>query len=103
MVSLIKTDIFWGYLSRITLSSNYAFLQGILWNSVVYERITLNWSSTSKLCWSNGKKTIQYVDNTDEIYTKLDDISVKMKQRALAGYGLKVYNYIHCSVKLSLN
>jgi hypothetical protein len=56
----------------------------------VFERITLNWSSTSKLGWSDGKKIIKYIDNTDEIYASLDDISVKMKQRAMTGYGLKV-------------
>ena len=57
---------------------------------MVYERVTLNWSPTSKLCWSNGKKMIQYIDNTDDVYAQLDDISVKMKQRAQNGYGLKV-------------
>ncbi len=56
----------------------------------MFERITLNWSPTSKLGWSNGKKIIQYIDNTDIVYSTLDDISVKMKQRAVAGYGLQV-------------
>ncbi|XP_021955257.1 GATOR complex protein MIOS isoform X2 [Folsomia candida] len=63
--------------------------KGVLWNSVVFERMTLNWSSTSKFGWSNGKKTILYIDNTDKLYTFLDDISVKMRQRAIDGYGLK--------------
>lgn len=56
----------------------------------MFERMTLNWSSTSKFGWSNGKKTILYIDNTDKLYTFLDDISVKMRQRAIDGYGLKV-------------
>lgn len=61
-----------------------------MWNITAYERMTLNWSSTSKFGWSNGKKTIMYIDNTDKLYTFLDDISVKMRQRAVDGYGLKV-------------
>ncbi|CAG7836336.1 unnamed protein product [Allacma fusca] len=64
-------------------------LAGYLRNSTVFERVTLNWSSTSKLGWSNGKKIIQFIDNTDGIYATLDDISIKMKYRANAGYGLK--------------
>jgi len=63
---------------------------GTMWNSMVFERITLNWSSTSKLGWSDGKKVIHYIDSTDEVYASLDDISLKMKQRALNGYGLAV-------------
>lgn len=61
-----------------------------MWNSVVFERMTLNWSSTSKFGWSNGKKTLYYIDHTDKMYTFLDDISVKMRKRAIDGYGLMV-------------
>lgn len=56
----------------------------------MFERMTLNWSSTAKFGWSNGKKTILYIDDTDAIYDNLDDISVKMRLRAVDGYGLKV-------------
>jgi len=65
-------------------------MNGLLWNSVVFERITLNWSPISKLGWSNGKKIIRYIDNDDEAYARLEDISVQMKERAISGYGLQV-------------
>jgi hypothetical protein len=57
----------------------------------VFERMTLNWSSTSKFGWSDGKKTIFFIDNTDKMCVFLDDISVQMKKRAEKGYGLKVF------------
>ncbi|CAL8072972.1 unnamed protein product [Orchesella dallaii] len=66
-----------------------ATFNGVIWSSFVYERLTLNWSPTSILGWSDGKRTINFIDNTDDIYTSLDDISVKMKLRAKNGYGLK--------------
>lgn len=55
----------------------------------VFERITLNWLPTSRLIWNHGKKLLRYIDEDSDYYESLDDISVKIKQRALAGYGLK--------------
>lgn len=66
-----------------------AAFNGVLWSSFVYERITLNWSPTSVMGWSDGKRMIHYIDGSDDIYSVLDDISVKMKVRAKSGYGLK--------------
>lgn len=72
----------------------YVAMAGYLRNSTVFERVTLNWSTTSKLGWSNGKKIIQYIDNTDAIYADLNDVSIKMKYRANVGYGLKVMTVV---------
>lgn len=55
----------------------------------MYERLTLNWAPSSIMGWSDGKRMIHYIDGGDEMYSVLDDISVKMKQRAKNAYGLK--------------
>lgn len=36
----------------------------------VVDRITLNWSPSSKLVWNCGKKILQYIDKTDSIYDR---------------------------------
>ncbi|XP_068202400.1 GATOR2 complex protein MIOS-A [Palaemon carinicauda] len=65
---------------------------GKLFDNVVHERITLNWSVTSAIVWTNGKKTLQHVDNKNEMYAHLDDISTAIMTRAKKRYGLFVEN-----------
>lgn len=54
---------------------------------VVFDRITLNSSPNFQTVWTNGRNTMKYVV---DINNSLQDISQKIKERALAGYGLKV-------------
>lgn len=56
---------------------------------IVVDRITLNWSPSSKLVWNCGKKILQYIDETDSVYGRFSDFSVIMRQRAVEGYGLE--------------
>lgn len=63
---------------------------GQLLDYKVFDRITLNWSPTSEIVWTCGRKVLQCVDSRDDFYNCLDDISVKMRRRACHGYGLKV-------------
>ncbi|XP_013772701.1 GATOR complex protein MIOS-like [Limulus polyphemus] len=62
---------------------------GTIRDYTVFDRITLNWSPTSEIVWTHGKKLLQCIDHRDQQYKSLDDISVKMRRRALLGYGLK--------------
>jgi len=55
----------------------------------VVDRITLNWSPSSKLVWNCGRQILQYIDETDSVYDRLEDISVTMRRRAISGYGLE--------------
>ena len=55
----------------------------------VVDRITLNWSPSSKLVWNCGKRILQYIDETDSVYDRLEDVSVTMRRRAVDGYGLE--------------
>ncbi|XP_064455610.1 GATOR2 complex protein MIOS-like [Ornithodoros turicata] len=55
---------------------------------MVFDRIALNWSPAN-IVWTHAKKLIHYWDCTDDGYSLLDDYAVKMRQRALLGYGLK--------------
>lgn len=56
---------------------------------IVVDRITLNWSPSSKLVWNCGKKILQYIDETDSVYGRFSDFSVIMRKRAVEGYGLE--------------
>ncbi|XP_046390377.1 GATOR complex protein MIOS-B [Ischnura elegans] len=63
--------------------------RGKISDYTVIERITLNWSPSSKLIWTYGRQTLRYMNETDPAYACLDDISVKIKERAMNDYGLK--------------
>ncbi|XP_069184860.1 GATOR2 complex protein MIOS isoform X3 [Procambarus clarkii] len=58
----------------------------------VHERITLNWSATSALMWTHGKKTLHQIDCQDPVYSHFDDISTAIMTRAQKKYGLHVDN-----------
>ncbi|KAJ9588221.1 hypothetical protein L9F63_018385 [Diploptera punctata] len=64
-------------------------LSGSITDSVVFERITLNWSPTSHVVWTHGRRTLKLISDKDLIYNDLNDISAKLKRRALSDYGLK--------------
>lgn len=56
----------------------------------VFDRITLNWSPTSEIVWTQGRRLLHCVDSRDKFYDCLDDLSIKMKKRAILDYGLKM-------------
>nr|CAD7262749.1 unnamed protein product [Timema shepardi] len=56
---------------------------------VVFERITLNWSPSSHVVWTHGRRFLKLITDKDQLYTKLNDTSVTIKRRALTEYGLK--------------
>lgn len=56
----------------------------------VQERITLNWSATSALVWTHGKKTLQQVDCQHPVYAHYDDVLTAIMTRARNKYGLYV-------------
>lgn len=56
---------------------------------LVFDRITLNWSPSSKVVWNHGKRILQFIDETDTVYDRLEDVSVTMRRRAVNGYGLE--------------
>jgi len=62
------------------------------WNITDYfvlERITLNWFPSSNLVWTHGHRSIKVVNHSDSVYATFPDISIVIKKRALADYGLK--------------
>jgi len=65
-------------------------LSGTITDYVVFERITLNWSPRSHVVWTHGRRTLKVISEKNTVYSSLSDISVKLKRRALNGYGLKV-------------
>nr|CAD7396882.1 unnamed protein product [Timema cristinae] len=64
-------------------------LSGGLTDYVVFERITLNWSPSSHVVWTHGRRFLKLITDKDQLYTKLNDTSVTIKRRALTEYGLK--------------
>ncbi|KAJ8313969.1 hypothetical protein KUTeg_008530 [Tegillarca granosa] len=58
----------------------------------VYERIPVQQSSTFQIIWGCGKKMTNVIQN--EASSEID-ISIRMRQRALKGYGLKIQNAWH--------
>ncbi|KAK7109429.1 GATOR2 complex protein MIOS-like [Littorina saxatilis] len=53
---------------------------------VVFERIPVAWSPNSSLTWANGKRTMSCVDSGQ---LNAQDISTRMRHRALSGYGMQ--------------
>lgn len=67
------------------LSASYA---GNLVDYSVEERITVNWSATSALVWTQGKKTLHQVDCQHPVYGHYDDVLTAIVTRARKKYGL---------------
>ncbi|XP_074600289.1 GATOR complex protein mio [Brevipalpus obovatus] len=51
-------------------------------------KVTLNWSPSSEIIWTNGEKFFQCLDSRDNYYKSIEDVSVKMRERAKQNYGL---------------
>ncbi|BES96654.1 missing oocyte, meiosis regulator, homolog (Drosophila) [Nesidiocoris tenuis] len=64
-------------------------LSGLVTDTYVSERITLNWAQSTSIVWTHGQRTLQSVSCTDSVYEMLGDISALMKLRATRGYGLQ--------------
>ncbi|KAB0794498.1 hypothetical protein PPYR_11337 [Photinus pyralis] len=64
-------------------------LSGSVNDFTVCDRITLNWAPNSNMVWTFGSKTMKCINDDTSLYGTLCDISHKIKQRAIDGYGLK--------------
>ncbi|KAK6624092.1 hypothetical protein RUM44_010950 [Polyplax serrata] len=64
-------------------------LSGSITDYTVAERITLNWLPCSQLIWTYGRKSLKVLKENDKLYSSMNDISVKIKKRAISNYGLK--------------
>jgi hypothetical protein len=97
--SVLERSVFPGTTNNITSFSwhpthenrllTIAF-SGTITDYVVFERITLNWSPSSHVVWTHGRRTLKVISEKNTVYNNLSDISVKLKRRALNDYGLKV-------------
>lgn len=52
------------------------------------KKVTLNWSPASEIVWTNGQTLLQAIDSRDDFYKCIEDVSVKMRERARQNYGL---------------
>lgn len=55
----------------------------------VFDRITLNWAPNSNLIWTHGRKKLKNISKRSKFHADIDDISEKMKERTIKGYGLE--------------
>ncbi|KAF4529781.1 hypothetical protein B566_EDAN016665, partial [Ephemera danica] len=62
---------------------------GRIHDYTVAERVTLNFSAALRLVRSVGRRSLKMLDQKNEVHNRLEDISSKMKNRALSDYGLK--------------
>ncbi|XP_053214415.1 GATOR complex protein MIOS-like [Panonychus citri] len=53
-----------------------------------FGRVTLNWSPASEIIWTNGRELLQCIDYRDDFYKAIEDVAVKMRERASQDYGL---------------
>lgn len=63
---------------------------GVLSDYCVFERMTLNWSTTSNIVWTYGQHNLKCISDRDLVYSSFEDISTIIKMRAYAQYGIKV-------------
>ncbi|KAI0220830.1 GATOR complex protein MIOS [Lamellibrachia satsuma] len=63
-------------------------LAGVMKDVRIYERIAVAWSANMSLSWACSRE-IKHCYSTDICREIYDDISVKMRQRALRGYGIQ--------------
>lgn len=64
-------------------------ITGVMVDYSVFERMTLNWSPSSHIVWTHGRKTLKLISDKDSIYSDIKDISSLIRKRAIADYGLK--------------
>lgn len=61
---------------------------GHIQDCTIFERISVAWAPSSHLTWGCGKHLLECSQQPAESYVE-QDISVKMKKRAFAGYGIE--------------
>lgn len=61
---------------------------GHIQDCTIFERISVAWAPSSHLTWGCGKHLLECSQQPVESYVE-EDISVKMKKRAFAGYGIE--------------
>lgn len=66
------------------------FILGVLNDYCVFERMTLNWSTTSNITWTYGQHNLKFISDKDLVYSSFEDISTIIKMRAFSQYGIKV-------------
>ena len=52
--------------------------------------MTLNWSPSTHIVWTYGRQHLKLISDQDKVYTNVQDLTPKMKRRAVNEYGLKV-------------
>ncbi|XKL63054.1 hypothetical protein PGB90_005418 [Kerria lacca] len=62
---------------------------GAITDYTVFERMTLNWSPSTHIVWTYGRRHLKLISDHDKIYINVQDLSPKIKRRAIAEYGLK--------------
>nr|XP_058964529.1 GATOR complex protein MIOS-like [Pocillopora verrucosa] len=63
---------------------------GLVQDCTIFERISVTWSPNSYLTWGCGKHLLECSQKTTEAALE-EDVSLKMKRRAFAGYGIDFY------------
>ncbi|XP_065221938.1 GATOR2 complex protein MIOS-B [Planococcus citri] len=64
-------------------------LVGAITDYTVFERMTLNWSPSTHIVWTYGRRHLKLISDQDRIYANIHDLTPKIKRRAIAEYGLK--------------
>ncbi|XP_050420340.1 GATOR complex protein MIOS isoform X2 [Adelges cooleyi] len=62
---------------------------GILNDYWVFERMTLNWSTTSNIVWTYGQNNLKFISDKDLVYSSFEDVAIAIKMRAFSQYGIK--------------
>lgn len=68
----------------------HLIISGVLNDYCVFERMTLNWSTTSNITWTYGQHNLKFISDKDLVYSSFEDISTIIKMRAFSQYGIKV-------------
>ncbi|XP_075236939.1 GATOR complex protein mio isoform X2 [Lycorma delicatula] len=64
-------------------------ITGAMVDYCVFERMTLNWSPSSHIVWTHGRRTLKLISHKDKVYSDIKDISTLIRRRAIGEYGLK--------------
>lgn len=63
---------------------------GLVQDCTIFERISVTWSPNSHLTWGCGKHLLECSQKTAEAALE-EDVSLKIKRRAFAGYGINFH------------
>lgn len=67
--------------------NNHNMNQDNLIHNESFEKKLIVFSPETELLWTYGQKIVQCTDEREKFFKTIDDISVKMKERALNNYG----------------